>query len=286
MTYAKQPFHNLDEYIGLPRVAGLALSPDGTKLVTTLSTLRPDQTKYSSALWQLDPQGKTAARRLTFGENGESQPSFSADGDLFFLAKRGTEEDAKPEAWRLPAAGGEARSILSHPAGIGSLTSFARNNDRVLVCAAGMPRATDLEHEAKILQERKTKKITAILHTGYPVRYWDADLGPQTPHFYTAALDPAANAESATLKDLTPSSGVQQTDTAFTAADNGEFLITEWLVPEGRGSLATGLMRLDLHSGAQEMLLQPDETYEYTVGKISPDSSKLIYARWTRSTPQ
>ncbi|MHA6968862.1 S9 family peptidase [Glutamicibacter bergerei] len=286
MTYAKQPFHNLDEYIGLPRVAGLALSPDGTKLVTTLSTLSSDQTKYTSALWQLDPQGKTPARRLTFGENGESQPNFSADGDLLFLAKRGTGEDAKPEAWRLPSAGGEARSILTHPAGIESVTTFPRNPQRVLVCAPGMPRATDLEHEAKILQERKTKKITAILHTGYPVRYWDADLGPQTPHFYTAALDPAANAESATLKDLTPSSGVQQTDTAFTAADNGEFLITEWLVPEGRGSLATGLMRLDLHSGAQEMLLQPDETYEYTVGKISPDSSKLIYARWTRSTPQ
>ncbi|MGP9782423.1 S9 family peptidase [Arthrobacter sp. MYb224] len=286
MAHAKQPFHNLDGYISLSRLGGLALSPDGTRLVTSVSTLAEDATKYTSALWEIDPSGHEPARRLTFSENGESQPNFTATGDLLFLSKRSAKDDAKPEAWLLPKAGGEARSILSHPAGIESVTTFARNQKDLLVRAAGLPRAKDLEHEEKILGERKEKKISAILHTSYPVRYWDADLGPQTPHFYATRLPESSSADACTLRDLTPGIGANQTEAEFTAADSGEFLITEWMVPEGRGSVATGLMRIDLHSGEQEMLLSPDQDYEYTVGKISPDSTKLIYCRWTRSTPE
>jgi hypothetical protein len=36
-------------------VAGLALSPDGTRLVTVVATLDKDATRYVSALWEVDP---------------------------------------------------------------------------------------------------------------------------------------------------------------------------------------------------------------------------------------
>jgi len=33
------PFHDLDAYVALGRTAGLALSPDGSRLVTSVSSL-------------------------------------------------------------------------------------------------------------------------------------------------------------------------------------------------------------------------------------------------------
>ena len=43
-TPAATPFHDLDAYVDLPRGSGLALSPDGTRLVTAVQTLNPKRT--------------------------------------------------------------------------------------------------------------------------------------------------------------------------------------------------------------------------------------------------
>src|SRR5262245_60275958 len=100
------PFHDLDAYLALPRVSGLAVSPDGARVVTTVTELNAKRTEYVSAIWELDPAGMRLARRLTRGAKGESSPVFAADGDLLFVAARPTEDDDKPPAslWRLPAA--------------------------------------------------------------------------------------------------------------------------------------------------------------------------------------
>ena len=65
------PFHDLDDYVALPRLGGLALSPDGRRLVTAVSGLDGDRTRYQPALWELDPAGERPARRLTHGPSGE-----------------------------------------------------------------------------------------------------------------------------------------------------------------------------------------------------------------------
>ena len=63
--HPETPFHDLDAYVGLPRGAGLTLSPDGTRLVSAVQTLNSERTKYVTALWEVDPTGEQAARRLT-----------------------------------------------------------------------------------------------------------------------------------------------------------------------------------------------------------------------------
>ncbi len=49
------PFHDLDEYVALPRLSGLVLSPDGSRLVTPVSTLNHDRTILHTALWEVFP---------------------------------------------------------------------------------------------------------------------------------------------------------------------------------------------------------------------------------------
>ena len=59
------PFHDLQHFVAYPRVNGLALSPDGKRLATIVSTLDAKKTRYANAVWELDPAGEAPARRVT-----------------------------------------------------------------------------------------------------------------------------------------------------------------------------------------------------------------------------
>ena len=121
-----EPTFDLDHYLRLPRVAGLALAPDGGRLVTSVATPAPDGKKFRSALWELDPDGQAAPRRLTRSAPGEANAAFLPDGSLLFTSAREDAEaapDAKSDGevarlWLLPAGGGEARPVATAPAGV------------------------------------------------------------------------------------------------------------------------------------------------------------------------
>lgn len=51
------PFDDLDAYFALPRVAGLAVAPDGERVVTTISELNHERTEYITAIWELIRKG-------------------------------------------------------------------------------------------------------------------------------------------------------------------------------------------------------------------------------------
>ncbi|HEV2871185.1 MAG TPA: S9 family peptidase, partial [Actinomycetota bacterium] len=83
---ASEPTFDLDLYLSLPRVAGLTLAPDGGRLVTSVATPSPDGKKFAGALWELDPAGETAPRRLTRSAPGEANAAFLPDGSLLFTS--------------------------------------------------------------------------------------------------------------------------------------------------------------------------------------------------------
>ena len=114
---------------------------------------------------------------------GESSPAFTADGDLLFVAARPTEEDDKPPAslWRLPAAGGEAVEALALPGGVDGVRT-ARAAAATVVAAKLLRSASGVDDDKRLRALRKDNKVSAVLHSGYPVRYWDHDLGPDRPH--------------------------------------------------------------------------------------------------------
>ena len=136
------PFDDLDTYLALPRVSGLAVTPDGRRAVTMISELNDKGTEYVTAAWELDPDGQREARRLTYGAKGESRPTFTAAGDLLFVAARATDSDDDPPAalWKLPANGGEAQRILELAGGVSGVHT-ARSADVVVVTAPMLPSA-------------------------------------------------------------------------------------------------------------------------------------------------
>ncbi|MFC7219974.1 prolyl oligopeptidase family serine peptidase [Streptomyces polyrhachis] len=188
-------FQDLSAFVAVPRVASLALSADGTRLVAAVQTLSGDGTRFVSGLWELDPAGEREARRLTRSVKGESAPAFGPDGTLFFLSGRaendpGVTQDGADEGatlWALPERG-EAALVAQHPGGIDGFT-VARGTGALAYTGGLADGAADAEAYGKLRRARKEAKVTAILYEAGPTRMWDHDLGPEEPHTLVRPAD-------------------------------------------------------------------------------------------------
>ncbi|MGZ5365417.1 MAG: S9 family peptidase [Mycobacterium sp.] len=274
------PFGDLDAYLALARVSGLAVSPDGTRVVTTVAELNDKRTEFVSAVWEVDPAGSQPARRLTRGAKGESSPVFTAGGDVLFVASRPNEDDDKAPAalWRLPAAGGEAFEALALPGGVETVRT-ASDADLVLVRGPMMPSAHSIDDDRRVRDLRKETKVNAILHTGYPIRRWDKDLGPGEPHLFGTVLDGGAP------RNLTESPGSALWDADFDVSPDGRFVVTSWQQPAARASRHVVLVRIETESG-ERTVIADDPGADLWSPAIAPDASAVAYARESYSTPE
>ncbi|MGQ7295732.1 S9 family peptidase [Quadrisphaera sp. KR29] len=302
------PFSDLLAYTRLPRTGGLALSPDGTRLVTAVSQLDERGGRSPTSLWEVDPTGRRAARRLTRGARGESSPVFTPVGDLLFTSSRpdpaaaqddGDGDDAPPALWCLPAAGGEARRVAVRPGGVAG-ACVAREAGTVLLGSPTLPSATDAADDARLRKLREDTRTTGVLHDSSPVRIWDHDLGPDRHRLLVAASGDGTDvsavlagtggaagsgADRLPLHDLTGHVGAALPDEpAWAVTADGSTVVTEWHVPEPRADHRVALVALDVATGERRTLLD-DPEHEHTAPVAAPTGSRVAVVRWTRSTP-
>jgi dipeptidyl aminopeptidase/acylaminoacyl peptidase len=290
---APSPFHRLADFVAIPRVGGLALSADGTRLAVSVSTLDAEKKKWQSALWEVDPAGRRAARRLTRSAPGESGPAWLPDGSLLFTSARpvpGATEDGDPQPalWSLPAGGGEARLALTRPAGIAGFAVAADSGD-VVVAAATMPGAGEAEDDEQRRTQRKDAGVTAVLHEAYPVRYWDHDLGPAAPHLFWAGRLPGEETagdavEPPALRDLTPRADPPHgAGDDFTVSPDGRLVARSEDVPDGPAGRRTRVVLTDTATGTTRVLVD-DPLADVHAPRFSPDGASLVCARESLST--
>jgi dipeptidyl aminopeptidase/acylaminoacyl peptidase len=285
-TSAHTPFDELPGFLELPRLTGLELSPDGTRLVTSVAKLNPEQNEYVTALWEIDPAGGRPARRLTHGSKGERSPAFTSAGDLLFVAARpgpdATPGDDTPTAlWLLPAEGGEARLVGERPGGV-SAPAAAAEAGVVLVTSMTLPGALTGADDEKRRAARRDGKVTAMLHSGYPVRFWDHDLGPDQVRLLVGDLP--ADGGRTEWHDLTPAPGTALRETTTAISPDGGTVLADWQVAEPHGASRSTLVAFDVTSGARRTLLD-DPDFEFNNGRISPDGRTVAVTRTRRSLP-
>lgn len=297
--HSEHLFSDLDHYIRHPRLSGLALSPDGTRLVTTVSEVNPAGDGYAGALWEIDPTGAAPARRLTRSAQGEGSPAFSASGDLHFTSARpgADSQDKDPALFVLPAAGGEAVEVVRRAGGV-TRAHAAENAEVTLVSAPLLPGADTEEQQRRLHEGRKDASVDAILHTGYPVRFWDHDLGPARPSLFalespastpqnTADDDGAAgttDSPQARLRHLTAGLS-SRFDGEVQLSPDGRAALISITVPEARASQRSALALVDIATGELRIIAdQPG--YTFSAGPISPDGGSAAVVRSAQPTPE
>jgi len=286
------PFHDLSDFVAIPRVTALRLSPDGSWLAVSVQTLHADRKKYVTSIWRVDARGGRP-RRLTRSAEGEGSPRFLPDGSLLFTSKRpGPQEaDADVEAmaalWLLPASGGEARLVASLPGGIAGVETADGAAAIVVVSPV-------FEDDERLRKERKEAGVTAILHESVPVRFWDHDLGPAEPRLFAVA-PPAADAEetaaedtavdTAATRDLTPDAGRALLEPSFALSRDGAFAAVTWWRWRDGVQAHRELALIDLAAGTRTVLLT-DPELDYGSPAFSPDGRYLVCVRGTHLTPE
>jgi dipeptidyl aminopeptidase/acylaminoacyl peptidase len=288
------PFARLADFVAIPRVAGLALSADGRRLAVPVQTLNTEGTKWQSALWEVDPEGRRPARRLTRSAPGESSPAWAPDGSLLFTSARpdpaasSDGEDPKPALWSLPADGGEARPVIARPAGIAAFTVAADSGD-VVVASPTFPGAADATADEERRTKRKEAGVSAVLHEGYPVRFWDHDLGPASLHLFWAGRLPADQPagvppEATELRDLTPDAAPpDRTGDDLALSPDGSRLVRTEEVPDGPAGRRTRIVLLDTATGTSRVLVD-DPMAELYAPRFSPDGSRVVCVRESLAT--
>jgi len=108
------------DLLNVPRLGDPQPSPDGSRLLYTLTSADWKANRSVSHVWRVDAAG-TAAVQMTSGTDGESSPRWSPDGKtIAFVAKRGDAQAA--QIYLLPDFGGEALVLTSHPTAVMAIT--------------------------------------------------------------------------------------------------------------------------------------------------------------------
>lgn len=225
-------------------------------------------------------------RRITRGDQSVGPVALSEDGTIFFAAKRSGEDgkDAEsPSLWALPD-NGEARKLADHDGG------FSRLEIRGETLVAQFPVHTwasnETEHQ-EFSRERTDGKVSGILHSGFPLRYWDHDLGP--------AHETLAVADLSTIPDDFDD-GSSVFDFRYLSLPPGR--LVDWVVDDHAGFVlvqmekpipgqleAIEIWRLDLAGdGAPRQLTQPAVDHGFEIEAISPDGTRALVTReqfWT-----
>ncbi len=268
-------YADLSAFVALPRVTGLALSQDGARLVAAVQRLDRKAGRYVSALWEVPLDGGEPVR-LTRSEKGESAPAFLPDGSLLFTSARpepdADGDDEEAAVWVLPPAG-EPR-VLARTAGGLSGPVVARHAGAVLAAGSRLT-GTDPElaadeggeRDAERRRARKDRKVNAILHTGFPIRHWDHELGAESPRLFL--VEPGGQP-----RDLAPDAGVALTEADYSISADAVTVAASWRTRGPGGAFPRGVVLVDVASG--ERSVTADEPgREQSTPRIAPDGSRV-----------
>jgi dipeptidyl aminopeptidase/acylaminoacyl peptidase len=101
----------------LHSIGAPTLSPDGRRAVFAVTRPDLEEDAYLGSLWSVPTDGSAPPAQLTRGTR-DSGPVFSPDGR--WIAFLRPDDDKRPQIHVLPADGGEAWKVTSHPLGAGT----------------------------------------------------------------------------------------------------------------------------------------------------------------------
>lgn len=267
---------DIDTLWKIDRLSNVALSPDGSAAVCSVTTYSLEQNKGTTSLWLL-PTSSRAPRRLTRHGEKDGQPAWSPQGDrIAFLAKREQEgrKDAQRQLYIIAAAGGEAERKSDFGPGIEDFR-WMPDGRRIVFVAWVWPELRGSAAQNKRFKQFGERKESAYVTSEAQYRHWDTNLPMgRVPHLLMLELG------SGRIIDL-----LEGTAFELPRADTCEFRFD--VSPDGRriafahdaaprkvASNAMALAEIDLRSGRIETIAA-DAAWSFDTPRYSPDGREL-----------
>ncbi|MFE6667387.1 prolyl oligopeptidase family serine peptidase [Streptomyces sp. NPDC057697] len=270
------PFH--DRLATHSRLAGLTLSPDGSRLIASVRSINDAGTRHVWKLWEIDPTGESDSRPVAEAVQGDCAPAFAADGTLLVLSERehtdSTGEGSDSEGmslWALPEHG-EARRIAHHPGGVADFT-VAGNADTIAYTADLLPGTEDAATYAASRRERQDAMVDAVLYEDVAACGSGAALGPDEPHtFVRNSGGPPVNVGS---------QGIEGAGDVALSPDGS--LVAHTRSPNGEAPDTNSVVVADAATGARRVTFSRPG-YQYYRLEFTADGSALVCQRQREET--
>ena len=115
-AHAQSRVPTIDQLIELKRPGGVALSPDGTKVIFTVNETNWDDNAYETELFIVDTKGGSPLQ-LTRAKKSSSAPAWSPDGKWIAFS---SDRSDKRQLYLISPAGGEALQLTDVEDGVGA----------------------------------------------------------------------------------------------------------------------------------------------------------------------
>ncbi len=278
----------------MPRVSAPVPSPDGKQVVFTVTDPAYDSDKASTDLWLVPVDGSEPPRQLTFDRAGESGMTWSPDSRrIAFVAKRADDEAA--QVYVLDLRGGEARRATDIVTGARAPV-FSPDGTHVLFISNVDRDATDEASRRKLAEERKKRKHSALVYTGFPIRDWDRWRDESQVRVFVQDLrtggesrDLLAGTALSKLPGFGGTGGMGREEIAATWAPDGQSVVFAASRNRNRSAWSfthTDLWQVSLEGGEPRRLTgaDPDDAADgYTALTFSDDGSRLFATLYPRT---
>ena len=178
----------IDDYLGLPNVSDPQLSPDGRRVLYTVTNYSLEENRGTSRIW-LAEIATGQGRQLTQGPGSDRQPRWSPDGaSVAFVSTR----EGGAQLWVVAPAGGPPRKVTSLADGV---------SDPVwLPDGSGLIVTSDVKWPADQEIDRRNGKYPtdARLWTELFYRHWDEWRAGKRQHLFRVSVADARGV------DITP----------------------------------------------------------------------------------
>lgn len=288
---ARTRFSSLDSFVATPRISGLALSPDGRRLVTGVEEPNTAGNAYVRSVWEIDTSGQKPPRRLLRSVSSEIGPSFLPDGSLLFTSVRadgsgsGTSANSRPALWRLPTLRGEPERIADWPGGISKVV-VACEAGTATVAAWTLRGTTTKEEDMRRRRARQDRSVQAILHEGYPTRSWNSNLGLDELRLFACEPSDGRGGDGWKFRDLTPAPNRAMDGADFDVSRDGKRCVATWILCDPGFVRRRVIVEIDIAAaspnGVRTVASSP--CHNFFTPKLAPDGRSFVCVRERRPT--
>jgi len=175
------PF-SVQDMLAMDRISEWQVSPDGSRVVFTVSVTDREANRRRSDLYLARVDG-SGTRRMTANPANDAQPRWSHDGkSVYFLSAR----SGSQQVWRLAVDGGEAEPVTSLPLGVDALK--VSPDGKFLVFSMAVFPGKSPEETRKMLDEKEKAKASGMVYDRLFVRHWDTWEDGTRNHLFAYSL--------------------------------------------------------------------------------------------------